>query len=713
MLKKNLWIVALIAALAMIFAGCDGGGSGSIEFDPNIPDLVFEGDEIGGADADITVISIGNTAGQSVDGAVYSLATTGIAADSQVGSAGFGFTFPADGLTFKYVQVEVEITTIDSSSAAAFTVKKSTAMDDLSGFGANSNPAYSRNAEINVGDKVGDTGITAEMEGDDFVLDKLELRLFQGGFYAQFNGYSEYWNTGKTPPTAWEDAAIAAKLKGNQNFSIKVTKVTFTNGGVPAEFIPVTEVQNMPAKAVAGLITVLPEKAHPVTAANRDIVWTVKEGDAEVEGRVLRTPTAGTVKVTATVANGATATTPFVQDYTITVGAPNGIFLDDFSTGASGSDAGAAYADGVWTIPTGYKPVFLAIGETLSSTDFIYDAVTILYITDAAPRFSFANGTSILKTQLDGSNHGGWEGSTDLPPSDPATLENQVRIKLADIGSFDGIVVESKGSAVNIELLAVYFEKKEVCEFCSGVLSGVETPAGHAVTCLIPVTSITRVPGSGIANFDVTLPALAYPSYATNRDITWTVVTDGATNASISGVTLSTTAVGTVKVKGSVVNGATSTTPFEKEFDIVINPLEDIVLTNFATGGGYGSSYADGVWTFTHGFQRVTFNIGATVMNTMYDKVEIEYEADRDCRIGLGAPTLIGDNDTGWTEMEKTVATDGGAFTGTTVKVTRDIDSLYDDAGITAIFIDATTGAFGGAEPTNLKIVKVTFKVKE
>jgi len=642
MLKKNLWIVALVAALAMIFAGCDSGGSGTTEFDPNIPDLVFEGEDIGGADADITVIKIGNETGQSVDGAVYTLATTGIAANSQVGSAGFGFTFPADGLTFKYVQVEVEITQIDTNSAAAFTVKKSTSMDDLSGFGGNSTPQYSRNAEINVGDAVGNTGITAEMEGDDFVLDKLELRLFSGGFYAQFNGYSEYWNTGKTPPTAWENAATAAKLKGDQNFSLKVTRVTFTNGGVPAEFIPVTEVQNVPAKAVAGLITILPERAHPVTAVNRDIAWSIKDvgtTTATIAGNILKTPAAGTVVLTATVANGATATTPFVQDYTITVGAPNGIFMTDFSTEAS-KDATATYDSetGVWAIPGGYKPVSFTINDgtndvTLSSTDFVYDAVTVLFITDVAPRFSFANGGSILKTQLDGTTHGGYEGSTDLNPSDPATLENQVRIKLADIGSFDRIFVESKGSAVNIELLAVYFEKKEVCEFCSGVLSGVATPAGHAGTCLIPATSITRVPGASYVDLPLTLPAKAWPSYATNRDIVWS-------GTGVDSGVFTPTAAATVELTATVTNGTATGTNLVKTFNVVVTEAEEVQLVTAdltVRDFGYGATYDAGTetWSIPGGYQRLGIEIGSSIYNELYKNVKLVIIATADGRFGV------------------------------------------------------------------------------
>jgi hypothetical protein len=106
----------------------------------------------------------------------------------------------------------------------------------------------------------------------------------------------------------------------------------------------------------------------------------------------------------------------------------------------------------------------------------------------------------------------------------------------------------------------------------------------------VAVTDIEGVPTSIYVGRNVNLPATASPATATNVDITWTVSDAGATGATIEGHVLTTTATGTVKVKGTVVNGATATTNFEKEFTIAVEevpPLEDLVITsNFGLYNG-------------------------------------------------------------------------------------------------------------------------------
>jgi len=239
-MRKFSWILALMTALAMIFVGCSDGGSKEKEVDLTKPDLVFEG-------ADIEVMTFGAAdydKFQSKDGNKYTLNTVdgdnGAGKSGDVGSAGFGYKFPAEALEYKYVKVEVKMLEVDATSCAAFTIKKSTQMDDLAGFGGKSSPEYSRNAELNLGDKVGNVATTADMKRDTKQADQFLVSLFSDGIHFQFNHYAEYWKTGKTPPTEWEDAETHAKLKGQQKFTLEVTKVTFTNGGTPAADVELT-----------------------------------------------------------------------------------------------------------------------------------------------------------------------------------------------------------------------------------------------------------------------------------------------------------------------------------------------------------------------------------------------------------------------------------------------------------------------------------------
>jgi hypothetical protein len=236
-MKRFLIVLAAIMVIFVI-AGCDngttggkkgGGGGDDKPGDTSIPDLVIEG-------ADIKLVKIGSTAGQEADGNKYILKTTG---GGDVGSAGFGYAFSEEEEKYKFVKLEAKITEIDSNSCAAFTIKSSTTLNDLAGFGGNSVPQYSRNAELNVGDTVGDEAKAVEMKKDDVITDQFLTSLFTGGIYFQFNHYAEYWKPG-VPPLPHQDAGIHAKLKGNQDFTIEVTKITFTNGGTGSPDIELT-----------------------------------------------------------------------------------------------------------------------------------------------------------------------------------------------------------------------------------------------------------------------------------------------------------------------------------------------------------------------------------------------------------------------------------------------------------------------------------------
>ena len=73
---------------------------------------------------------------------------------------------------------------------------------------------------------------------------------------------------------------------------------------------------------IAGTPIALTGTIEPENATNKTIVWSVKDASttgASISGNNLSATTAGTVKVTATITNGATATTNYTQDFDITV----------------------------------------------------------------------------------------------------------------------------------------------------------------------------------------------------------------------------------------------------------------------------------------------------------------------------------------------------------------------------------------------------------
>jgi len=96
------------------------------------------------------------------------------------------------------------------------------------------------------------------------------------------------------------------------------------------------------------------------------------------------------------------------------------------------------------------------------------------------------------------------------------------------------------------------------------------------------VTNITGVPTTATAGTPLTLSGTVAPSNATNQSIVWSVQSAGTTGASITGGnTLNTTAAGTVTVTATIVNGASATTNFTRNFEITVQRLTNV--TEFPT----------------------------------------------------------------------------------------------------------------------------------
>ena len=97
----------------------------------------------------------------------------------------------------------------------------------------------------------------------------------------------------------------------------------------PDNFVPVTDITGIPSGKQTDVDMSLNGTVVPSTATNKTIVWSISvddDGSAEPEltGNVLKTASEGTVKVTATIANGATVSTPYTKTFTINVtGEPN------------------------------------------------------------------------------------------------------------------------------------------------------------------------------------------------------------------------------------------------------------------------------------------------------------------------------------------------------------------------------------------------------
>lgn len=112
----------------------------------------------------------------------------------------------------------------------------------------------------------------------------------------------------------------------DQGFRIEVTEI---DPGTepepepePETFVAVTGIEDVPTAAIAGTPLTLSGTVAPAGATNTTIVWSVKDAGttgATIAGNILTTTDAGTVEITATIADGTADGTDYTDDFTITV----------------------------------------------------------------------------------------------------------------------------------------------------------------------------------------------------------------------------------------------------------------------------------------------------------------------------------------------------------------------------------------------------------
>ena len=141
--------------------------------------------------------------------------------------------------------------------------------------------------------------------------------------WAEVSSTSGTGNTTITVTANPNSATTARNAELTITASGVTAKVALSQAAAGSTFVPVTNITSVPTTATVGTPLALTGTVAPSNATNKTITWSVS-GPATIAGSTLTATAAGTVVVTATIVNGASATTNYTQDFNITASAASG-----------------------------------------------------------------------------------------------------------------------------------------------------------------------------------------------------------------------------------------------------------------------------------------------------------------------------------------------------------------------------------------------------
>jgi hypothetical protein len=124
-----------------------------------------------------------------------------------------------------------------------------------------------------------------------------------------------------------------------------------------AAFVAVTGISGVPAAGTVGTAVNLDAVVSPASATNRTVLWSVKTpgaGVTAISGTSFTPTEAGTLVLTAAIADGAAAGSPYTQDFSITVGTAAPAFTSSVNEDTANNAATLGLVgDSVSASPTG------------------------------------------------------------------------------------------------------------------------------------------------------------------------------------------------------------------------------------------------------------------------------------------------------------------------------------------------------------------------
>jgi hypothetical protein len=378
------------------------------------------------------------------------------------------------------------------------------------------------------------------------------------------------------------------------------------SGPPPTTFVAVTDIDNVSSGGARNVESDLSGAVvHPTDATHKDIVWSVKEaggtGVADIVDNKFTPIAAGTLVLTATIANGSAEGTPYTKDFTIVIDAnitpvtnitgipatgivnesvdlsgptitPNNATYQSISWSVKTAGAGITSITGTSFTPTARGSVTLTAtiaNGVASGTPYTKDftiAVDVRPVTD----ITLATTTVNAKAALDLSS----TNATVTP--DNATFKSiSWSVKTAGAGVSTGTGNITGGNSVTPPLNGTFTLTATIA---NGAVGGASYTKDFDITVnKVVVTSITGVPTTGVENTPVELNvAVVNPDNATYKTIVWSIKETGGvtgiTAGELGGTTFTPTsgADAKVTVTATITDGAAAGN-YTEDFEITIS----------------------------------------------------------------------------------------------------------------------------------------------
>jgi formylglycine-generating enzyme required for sulfatase activity len=264
------------------------------------------------ANNEATLGFVGTSAVSSDDGVVGVEIIEGKLVLTPVSEGSATITVSADGYTDATVEVTVGAdgtVTVDEIRPGVSTGGND---DDDSGDGGNDSGGFTPQTNNSTANDVATLGLVGESVSSsdtgvatvEFKDDKIAITSVAAG-----------------------TATITVSADGYTDATIEVTVgadgVAAVGAITPGVFLSVTGITGIPIHGMAGIDITLNGTVVPANAANKTIVWSVKNAGgtgAGITGNILSTTGEGTLVLTATIANGTATGTDFTRDFNITIG---------------------------------------------------------------------------------------------------------------------------------------------------------------------------------------------------------------------------------------------------------------------------------------------------------------------------------------------------------------------------------------------------------